>query len=1019
MLKSAHLKLSFLIFFTIILFISATVVSQDDSQQGEWTYDPATGIWSHPKEWSYEQAAKAWEENPFGDPGMAPDSVWYGLELIWESITEFDQDHTYERFAEIRAMLEKGNYDEAHYAAEQAAKSINYARELTAVPESSEKIIDFLYRHEVDVFSYEEYREILEKYVQEQSGAVDETFLKDRGLDLIKKAIVEEQAAIEEQKKDLETRIAEEQGITKIEAEVIIGEKEHEAGLTEQKEEVQEELLEAREELAKIKEEFKQVEAEGKRLPNGEAFTQLLLEAEIRLDQSQQEFAHGNFGKSFGRFVVAEHLLDNAEKFLDEKASKAELEELVEKKKREREEEHQEYVSEYEQYREMLLNKYPEKKEEFDREYERSQKVMELVEKGNEQLSLELKNLLEQGVPETEAVAAISQKWAEEYERVYGDPYVPPMFEQASAEEQEENKEKQGGTSFVDTAPSAAGSAAGTAAGRWTQDSVTGVWSHPEGWTYQQAATAWVENVLPFLEEGRPIGEPGGETVSVEKELTLSATGLKTKGGFVEEYSYTDPATGYAYEITGEGYTYTTPLGIEHHEQFPEGYVQPAGAFRTGVETHTYRTETPKGEVKTSFYATGYHVSKPDGTTETHSYPEGIYIISGGGRIEIEPTGFKSSSQENSINFNYNPVYNSFVSDDGKVYTPQSSFQQDVFHYIPTKKNYQYTDQQGQTWIYHPSANLWTTSSGTDFAPRGYVIAPIGHEQEGKYTTPLGETWVWSATSETWNNQEGDAFYPKNGMWMTKKGDMYIFDQSTGKFSDPQSKNVIAAPQSDTASGWTYDSSTNMWSYPKSWSYDEAAKAWEEGKYGEIATAPKTDTSSAWTYDTTTNTWSHPQGWSYDEAAKAWEEGKYGEIATAPKSDTASGWAYDSSTGMWSHPKEWSYEQAAKAWEEGGYAGSSSSGGSGGGSTSTSPAASGSNTAKSWAYDSSTGSWSPPAGASYEEAAKAWEEGGYATGGSVINDKTHHESQKVEESQDSEKFHSIVTWLKRYLGLEK
>ncbi len=785
------------------------------------------------------------------DPGTTPDSFWYGLELFWEGIAEAGEDHTVERFSEMQAMIAVGDYDAAAEAAEAARASIEDVSEEVEAIESSGENLDVIHDYEEQAFLYDAYREDLEQVLQEQvEGEGEEALenlLEQTGLGAIEEVIVEEQFIIETQEEAITDAIAEERGITHLEAEFQVEAAEEAAGLAdEQQEEVQEELAEVQQQLEQVVADLAQAVAEGQEVPP--AATELLAEAHARLEESQNALADGRFGESFGQLIAGEHLLDNAERFLEGEVSREELIDLVEFTQDQRIEDHQQYVDEYEEHVDDWSEDYPEHEDDFDDWYEQGQKAMELANVLSGAFAQQGAELSAEGKSDAEIFQIMSDRFVAEYERVYGETFVPPVFE------------------VISPAPEDSGS------------------------LYQ-----------PRLREFSG----------------LAPDAIDTKGGFVEGYSYTDPVTGYTYQFTEDGYTYTTPLGLVYKESFPEGFSFPT-AYEKGNEQHSYTTETPEGIVTYNYYATGYDVTLPDGTTETYSYPAGRYDVVGGGFFEHSATGFDFRHEGKLNHYDYNPVYDTFIGSDGASYRPPEGtyFHGEGFEYDYDDQNYQYKDEEGETWSYDPEKNIWTSPTGETHSPDSYTVAPVGHEGSGEYSTATGEVWSYDKATGIWSNQGGDSYHPETGAWGSGIGRTYEFDHSKGQFLDPETGEV-ARDVVWSGVTWYFDTDANSWTSNTGQTYEGV---------GGIATPPggggfhKEYEDNDWSYDTSTGTWTSP-GWTFDATTGEWNSPEGGSFYDPDGNPT--GWyAEDGSFQSWdSAGHEGSY-----AGTEGGYTGGTDGG---------------------------------------------------------------------------------------------
>lgn len=412
---------------------------------------------------------------------------------------------------------------------------------------------------------------------------------------------------------------------------------------------------------------------------------------------------------------------------------------------------------------------------------------------------------------------------------------------------------------------------------------------------------------------------------------------MSTKGGFVEGYSYKDQATGYVYEFTQDGYTYTTPLGLKYEEKFPDDFSFPT-AYEQGNEQHSYTKETPKGTVTYNYYATGYDVTLADGTTQTYAYPPGSYDLPEGGLFNYHPTGYEFRHDESAVWYDYNVVYDTFIGEDGEVSRPPEGtyFQEDI-GYSYDEQRYEFADPNGILWAYNPESHAWSSSDGQVYTPDATVIAPVGHEGEGNYQTELGETWTWDDSTNTWESNGGDMFHPESNTWQPSEttanvNERYTFDPATGQYLDEEtgepSTNVVWSGVT-----WVYDNTANSWTSNTGETYDgglhqvpstrnleagiapyDSSKVYDFdpvlGKFIDPDTNQVADiawSGVTWNRDAETGEWSSDTG----ETRSADWTGDYNQDTSTEQSSQS--WTYEPNTGTWASPG-WSYDSGSGVW---------------------------------------------------------------------------------------------------------
>ncbi len=729
-------------------------------------------------------------DESFVDPGTSPDSALYTFDLLWEDFrlalatsheAEASLEAAYldERFAEMHAMIQDGEYSEAQEAADSASVLLeDFHEDVQGIAESGgvtydeftssedTSLHDFIELQD-DVIDHSNYAEVVDNELQEavNAGEIGEedadTLIGD-----LREETIEEEAAFSELEEAFVEDVAERSEITTLEVSLEVEEEKEEEGVANTvKEEVSEaKIEELRGDVIELEEKIEQTEEEGE-----DTTTEgiLLENAVLKLQICEAALAHGDYGKAHGQFTAAEHLILNADRFYsdvryrdvgDEERDRV-LEGLptYENIKEIREkiaEENRRNVEDYERKKDEIIQKYPDRAEGIQQMYEESKKVQEVAEKLEGEYDTQYERLIAEGKSEEEATRIVTERFADEFRKSYGEDYIPP--------------------GFIDIDPEL---------------------------------------------EVIPIGR-------IDKIEGLIAEGkVEAGGGFLEGREYIDPATGYEYEFTKEGYTYTTPVGIGYEEKYPEGFVESAKGYLRGDEVHEYEVETDEGTYEYKYSATGYEVIKPDGSSEEHSYQPGTHEIVGGGKIEQKPTGFVYESESGkSVIWEYNPEYSNYIdSATGKVYVPEVSSHVEHTSYDVASKSYKYSDQAGESWSYKGSGD-WESSSGEKYSAPLITVAPVGHESDGRYITPEGTTWTFK--EDTWESSSGEKYVPPPNNYYAVRDD--------GSYVDHKGK-VYEAGSTPAYSPGTTTSGTGGYSDPsgKSWSYDSSSGTWGCSTTGE------------------------------------------------------------------------------------------------------------------------------------------------------------------------------------------
>ncbi len=434
----------------------------------------------------------------------------------------------------------------------------------------------------------------------------------------------------------------------------------------------------------------------------------------------------------------------------------------------------------------------------------------------------------------------------------------------------------------------------------------------------------YVPPVIEVVDEGSYYDPDGFNRNREIKELLSDQ--ISTKGGFVQDYTYTDPLTGYVYEFTEEGYTYTTPLGLKYEEKFPEEFVVPT-AYEQGNEQHSYTKETSEGIATYHYYATGYDVTLPDGRIETFAYPPGSYDLPEGGLFNYHPTGFEFRHDEEAIWYDYNPVYDTFVREDGEIYRPgEGVYFHEAMDYNYDDQRYEFADPRGTLWTYDPETHAWSSSDGEVYTPDATVIAPIGHEDEGDYQTELGEAWTWDEATQVWESNAGDVYHPESNTWKpgeitAEVNERYTFDPATGQYLDAQtgepSANVIWSGVT-----WIYDSNENSWTSNTGETYSGGLHQIPSARNLEAGIAPY-DPNKVYDFDPTLGKFIDPDTnqvadiewsgvtWSRDAQTGEWSSNTgetrdadwAGDFNQDNSNNGQTGWSYDAESGGWTSPE--------------------------------------------------------------------------------------------------------------------
>ena len=784
------------------------------------------------------------------DPGTTPDSFLYTFDLYLEGIQlgladtpeeqlALETAFTTERLAEMNTMIQEQNYEAAQEASEEAQHLLTETQDhiqklqippetdLTALQEGTTSL-NTLLETQTTLIQNQHYTEVLRVELGEsvQEGALPQeeaaTLIND-----LRDLTVEVQTEAVEQQTELTQELAETTQAPLLEVQTLVKGEEEEQGLHDlYREEVTEQDVTA------LRNTLQELEIQTQTTQEPAAKT-LLDVARTQLEISEQALREGDYGTAFGHFTAAEHLTLNTDRYLsippEERAefratfadvvtNPDSLREMVER-------DSLPIVRDWEQHQEDLRTRYPELEERFERQYEQAKRVSEITEKLGTTYGEEYQRLITQeGKTQEEATSVLAERFSDEYLRVYGEPFIPPLFE--------------------------------------------GI--HPE----------FQDELQPIPLPIPPIGIDDG-SVFIPPVNQPSLGPPEKVRGFVEKYDYADPATGYTYTFTDEGYTYTTPAGATYTEPYPKGFdPDTLNSFEEGNEVYTHTLNTPTGTYTYTYTPTGYEVTTPEDATEDHAYPLGTYNILGGGEVAIEPTGYQfTNDQGSSERYEYNPEHENYVSTKGNVYVAPSegtSLHLERIAYDPSSAQYTaYHREEGGSWTYSPETRTWTSSTGETRTVEATSVAPQGHEGQGSFITGRGEMWNYNPATTSWSSDRGQSYtyHPDTHSWTSPSGQSYT---STG----------AAAPPGTTASGAGFTGTSGG----ETWSYDHSTGTWTSST-GQTQTAGGIGSTSggSWSYDSSTGSWTSPTG----ETAHTWSGG---DTSTWSGGDTSTWSGGDTST---------------------------------------------------------------------------------------------------------------------------
>ncbi len=634
----------------------------------------------------------------FGAPGTTPDSFWYPVERWWERTFETNVDHTPERFAEMQAMLTAGKTEAASRAGEEVRQTITFVQD-----QIEGASLDEILGQQERLYTYERYFQelkneetefqLLDDDVERLEGS--EEFTDESSKQLERGEVGGEVFQVFQ---SVDNALTETGTLIEIREGEIAHEITAEQGIS---------FLEAEEQVEQAERE-RFGEELAKRIT-----TESLEQLQAQLQEARTKFAEAAAeGQEIPNAQALGTLLEKAtEKVLQAEAAfdagqtgradglSTAAKHLISNADRFLDEE----VDEKEERVVELATHIQEQDE------ARTQRLVEVVEQGN---------LLDSFPPEQRI--QMEQAW---------------KTHTLALQRQEFQEEKRAQLS-------------------------------EEGKSNEEIARTLMEdfaNEYELIYGDKYYLPPVATEPEVADErffLVLAeeaAERLRETEGVVEGVVYTDPYTQYDYTFSDDGYTFTTPLGIEHEVESPEikeALQQAENPFETGTEVVSKVVETPEGPVEYRYTATGHEVRLPDGTTEKKSYDVGKHKLPGGGLVEIKPYGFElvRVGGERKI-YDYHPEYNNFVSTDGYVYMPpEGTAVHHEMRYDYEKGNFKF-ERPDSIWRYDAANKNWQEE-------RAEVGRTVRYE--GKTYTVTEE--------KGWTDEEGNAVPPPPGQPSSETG---------------------------------------------------------------------------------------------------------------------------------------------------------------------------------------------------------------------------------------------------------
>jgi len=868
-------------------------------------------------------------EVEFSDPSTMPGNVFYGMDLFFEDMRVYfadtpeekallEEQFIRERIAEVNYLIVNEKYERALTAAEEVKDTIkNYDSHVAEFSEgfSSDELLFSSFEGEQvgaldKIIEYKQRMSELDRQVlavqSELITKVDGGLIEDGTAALLVNNLREGTSqfgtSLNREQDELISKTAEASGVSEFEIEFAVEVKEGEVLGDAYREKVnQDEFVALENTMEEIKKDIEVAKAEGKDTSSAE---RILENAELHFFKSRDSLENEKIGEAYGQFVSAEHLVLNADRYLKEpgEISEEELNSLTntpEEVLAEENRESRDFVDSYAEFKDNLIEKYPDKVDLIEKEYERAREIQDLGSK----MEFRMKELYNtySDLSEEDRNAKMHDFITSEYQLAYGKEYVPP------------------GTyiSFGDLGKEVEGELVGV------DDGSVILRSDVEGSETEKLGVIGIGKI-DVVEEINPT------TGEVEKKVIGWYDGkpvqdLKAGGGFVLGYPYKDSG-GFSYQYGIEGgnyyYEYTSPGGYHDKVSMPYNY-DPTLTFDRGDEIHTIVYENDDGEeVKTELSATGYQIESEEGKSLVDgAYQEGKYAVAGGGEVSIDAAiGYTyESSEGKAVVWTRNPEYNNYYdSTTGMTIVPSvPSIHHENTRYVDSNKMYSYVNN-GKEYNYNPSDNSWTLPNQQKIYP-AMAPAPVGYEDRAKegnnYVTPGGETWkfeegAWKSYDSSGEVQKSYTPSPNN-YYSYASGRGYVGSygmayEDGGSVADPSGKR------------WTLDSATGVWSSGVE-SYNPTTGAYSGGDSatgGSVAVgggsgsgaygSPAVSGGYGYYYDSSGNsqTYTHSGGYYTQTPSGNYNyfnpEYKVENGVASQKDMNGNTWQQDSTTGTWS-----------------------------------------------------------------------------------------------------------------------
>ncbi len=820
------LMIAFLISFSSKIVIAPSHPVYIDPETGK-IIDPITGeeiITEDINSWEdvfFTKEHEDEEEFQDFDEGLTHGDFFYFFDRWWDYNFEDPELVIQEKILEIQVEIEEGDYVDAGDSAEQLVNAIEKHEDSINDVEGIDNIIE----EELTVLQQDDILDEIKVGLVEavDAGEITTEDASATHIDDVLTQFASLESAVETQKDELEELVALETGTTELEVELkVTNVLEEEAGLNDVfEQEVTEEFQAAEASLEEIKLEAETALEEG--IIDEATFNEIHTitdDIELKLQKCEYNYNLDEFREAFEDLVEAEESILNVDEILTHyeeletlseedrinlepqiEGDLSDLLEIVEFHHDEIEEENTEFVIEYEEVKDELISTLPEDEQyKYESMYERSKNVIELAEKlKDEYNNIDFERLMVE-VGEEEASRILIEKFAQEYEIAYGEPFIPPGISHEAIE--------------LDVFPLGLppidikeGEGVGKEVGGFV-----------EGYTYTNPQSKFE---YTFYRDHYFFKTPAGIEYEVKYNEDYVFPEAYKQGNEVHTYTLED---GTIHTYTPTGYKVTLPDGTEQTYKYDIG--------------DTYSTSS--GE-KFTYKPTGYEFYTGESNIPYDYHPEWNTFVSSNGWI-YKPEGerygeiiydnaeqdYSHEDPETGEIWTYNPEKDRWNSDKGNTYTPSL-----VYYPAGWEDEGSYTTDEGEEWDYDESKGRWVSSTGKTYEPSltSYTDETSGDTWTYKYNEARGEYIYQSSTGEHLSYD----YDPSKGTWAyqsTTSGQYY--DYVPGSYDYDKGSYVVPESSGEGYQGSyynvVYDSTSGYYYYDPSYTGEDYSGSYQSGE---------------------------------------------------------------------------------------------------------------------------------------------------------------------------------------------